>query len=175
MLVRETPVRDEHEARSCPGYWPEAAFQDKLWRPDLMALAEFAEMRIIHHHSDRVGWIQQRGIHTAVLQRRLGRRVSTSDVARRWWIRRVKASSPGSPSTIHPMTDFGQHHESSGVLVMDHTVGFGRDRLLGTYLLARLHRRFAERAAASQNAACDRVGRHIDLGSPDQVHTVLAD
>lgn len=75
------------------------------------------------------------------------------------------------------MTDIGQHHESSGLFALgvDHTVRFGRDRLLGTYLLVSLHRRFVERAAAAQNAACDEVGRHIDLGSPDEVHMVLAD
>ncbi|WP_329408205.1 hypothetical protein OG563_38425 [Nocardia vinacea] len=53
--------------------------------------------------------------------------------------------------------------------------GFDRDRLLGTYLLARLHRRFAERAVAAQNAACQQVGRFIDLGSADEVYVVLAD
>ncbi|WP_062990838.1 hypothetical protein [Nocardia anaemiae] len=75
------------------------------------------------------------------------------------------------------MTDIGQHHDSSGLFALgrDHTVRFGRDRLLGGYLLARLHRRFAERAAAAQNAASDEVGRYIDLGSPDEVHIVLAD
>lgn len=75
------------------------------------------------------------------------------------------------------MTDIGQQHDSSDLfaLGMDHTVGFGRDRPLGTYLLASLHRRFADRAAAAQNAACEEVGRHIDLGSPDDVHMVLAD